>query len=116
MPYVHLATLLESDFGGPKILAKIAAHSPRYATIAGGEGWSIFDVICGAGPRDRPYEESHTRPCIAVVAAGTFQYRSGRKPDLMAPGSVLLGNAGECFACGHEHGVGDRCVSFSYEP
>jgi AraC-like DNA-binding protein len=34
----------------------------------------------------------------------------------MAPGSVLLGNAGDCFTCSHEHGVGDRCVSFSYEP
>jgi AraC family transcriptional regulator len=34
----------------------------------------------------------------------------------MAPGSILLGNAGDCFTCGHEHGVGDRCVSFSYEP
>ncbi len=32
----------------------------------------------------------------------------------MTPGSLLLGNAGECFRCGHEHGTGDRCVSFSY--
>jgi AraC-like DNA-binding protein len=84
--------------------------------IARGEGWSISDVVCNAGPRDRPYDESHTRPCIAIVAAGTFQYRSGRHPDLMAPGSILLGNAGDCFTCGHEHGVGDRCVSFAYEP
>jgi AraC-like DNA-binding protein len=103
-------------FGVPKILAKIAVGSPRYARIASGEGWSISDVMCTAGPRDRPYEELHTNPCIAVVASGTFQYRSGRKPDLMAPGSILLGNAGDCFTCGHEHGVGDRCVSLSYEP
>jgi AraC-like DNA-binding protein len=32
----------------------------------------------------------------------------------MMPGSLLLGNAGECFACGHEHATGDRCISFSY--
>ena len=34
----------------------------------------------------------------------------------MTPGSLLLGNAGECFCCGHEYGAGDRCVSFSYTP
>jgi AraC family transcriptional regulator len=34
----------------------------------------------------------------------------------MAPGSLLLGNAGQSFECGHEHGVGDRCISFAYEP
>ncbi len=34
----------------------------------------------------------------------------------MTPGSVLLGNAGQSFSCGHEHGTGDRCLSFSYTP
>jgi AraC-like DNA-binding protein len=34
--------------------------------------------------------------------------------ELMVPGAILLGNAGDCFICGHEHGVGDRCISFSY--
>jgi AraC family transcriptional regulator len=32
----------------------------------------------------------------------------------MTPGSLLIGNAGDCFCCGHEHGTGDRCLSFSY--
>jgi len=34
----------------------------------------------------------------------------------MTPGSLLLGNAGQCFECGHEHGAGDRCLSFRYAP
>ena len=34
----------------------------------------------------------------------------------MTPGSMLLGNAGECFCCRHEHGTGDRCISFTYSP
>jgi AraC-like DNA-binding protein len=33
---------------------------------------------------------------------------------MMMPGALLLGNAGDCFTCGHEHATGDRCVSFSY--
>lgn len=27
----------------------------------------------------------------------------------------MLGNAGQYFQCRHEHGVGDRCISFAYE-
>jgi AraC-like DNA-binding protein len=46
--------------------------------------------------------------------SGTFEYRSPAGGELMTPGSLLLGNAGEPFRCGHEHGTGDRCVSFSY--
>lgn len=34
----------------------------------------------------------------------------------MTPGSLLLGSSGQPFECGHEHGVGDRCLSFSYSP
>src|SRR2546430_5544229 len=44
------------------------------------------------------------------------QYRAslngpGLAEELMTPGSLLLGNAGQCFECGHEHGLGDRCLS-----
>jgi AraC-like DNA-binding protein len=79
----------------------------------------VSDVICTYGPRDRPFEEQHSQVLIAVVIAGSFQYRtpdSGRTGELMTPGSLLLGNAGQCFECGHEHGAGDRCLSFSYAP
>jgi AraC-like DNA-binding protein len=34
----------------------------------------------------------------------------------MTPGSLLLGNSGDCFTCSHEHGTGDRCLSFSFTP
>src|SRR5258706_4330301 len=34
----------------------------------------------------------------------------------MTPGSLMLGNAGQPFECGHEHGRGDRCLSFHYDP
>src|SRR5262249_54938437 len=33
---------------------------------------------------------------------------------LMTPGSLMLGSPGQCFECGHQHGEGDRCVSFWY--
>jgi AraC family transcriptional regulator len=84
--------------------------------LARGEGWAVSDVVCTSGPADRPFEELHTGVSIAVVVAGTFQYRAPSGRALMTPGSLLLGSAGQCFECGHEHGLGDRCVSFSYTP
>jgi AraC family transcriptional regulator len=90
--------------------------SPSSRVLAQGYGWSVEDVICTAGPRDRAFEEKHSRISIAIVAAGTFQYRSATGRELMTPGSVMLGNAGQCFECSHEHGRGDRCLSFGYTP
>jgi len=85
-------------------------------SVAGGRGWSVADVTCTSGPQDRSFEERHTRPTIAIVLAGSFQYRSPLGHGFMAPGSLLLGNAGHCYECGHRHGEGDRCVAFYYQP
>jgi AraC family transcriptional regulator len=96
---------------GTEVLAKIAVSS-----LASGDGWSVSDVVCTSGPHDRPFEEQHSNHSIAVVVSGTFQYRSAKHCELMTPGSLLMGNAGQGFTCGHEHGTGDRCLSFSYTP
>jgi AraC-like DNA-binding protein len=82
--------------------------------IASGDGWSVADVVCTSGPQDRPFEEEHACYSIAIVLAGSFQYRSGAGQALMTPGSLLLGSPGQYFECGHEHADGDRCVSFWY--
>lgn len=87
---------------------------PDAQLLAAGDGWTIHDVICTAGPADRAFEEQHSQSSVAVVVSGTFQYRTSTGHELMTPGSLLLGNRGESFACGHEHGVGDRCISFHY--
>jgi AraC family transcriptional regulator len=109
------------DSEGLTILAKIAAadgdhRPPRAHVLASGPGWSVTDVVCNAGPRDRPFEEQHKWSSIAVVVSGTFQYRSSAGEGLMVPGSLLLGNERDAFVCAHEHGTGDRCVAFSYSP
>jgi AraC family transcriptional regulator len=84
--------------------------------LASGKGWCVSDVVCTAGPRDRPFEERHEQMCIALVTRGTFNYRSTQGAAVLAPGSLLLGNSGACFECGHEHSVGDRCLSFHFSP
>ena len=98
---------------------RAAQGTPGRATpriIAWGEGWSVADVICTSGPQDRPFEERHAQYSVVVVVAGSFEYRSPLGSGLMTPGSIMLGNAGQCYECGHDHAAGDRCVSFSYEP
>ncbi len=84
--------------------------------VAAGPGWSVGDFICRAGPHDRPFEERHETTCIAVVTAGTFQYRAAHGEAVLAPGALLLGNEGHCFECGHEHAAGDRCLAFHFAP
>src|SRR5260370_6189571 len=88
--------------------------------LAEGDGWGVADVMCTSGPQDRSFEEQHSRVSIVIVLAGSFQYRGqsrfGPGRELMTPGSLLLGSAGQCFECSHEHGTGDRCLSFSYTP
>lgn len=89
---------------------------PRLSELASGQGWIVSDVVCEAGPRNRPFEEEHLLTSVAIVVSGSFQYRSSTGSEMMTPGSLLLGNAGDCFRCGHEHGTGDRCISFAYTP
>jgi AraC family transcriptional regulator len=84
--------------------------------LARGAGWSVADVVCTSGPGDRPFEEQHRNFGVAVVVAGSFQYRTSTGRALLAPGSLMLGNAGHVFCCGHAHDTGDRCISFSYAP
>jgi AraC family transcriptional regulator len=96
-----------------------APGSMASRVLGQGDEWHVADVVCTCGPQDRPFEEQHPFFTVAVVVAGTFQYRGslnhpGIAQELMAPGSLLLGNAGQCFECGHEHGLGDRCLSFRY--
>src|SRR6202789_1908352 len=84
--------------------------------LASGPGWRADDVICTSGPNDRAFEEQHDGICIAAVTRGTFQYRSTQGSALLTPGALLLGRDRHCFQCGHDHGTGDRCLSFHFTP
>ena len=97
-----------------------APGEARSRVIARSRQWRVADVLCTSGPQDRPFEECHHEVSIAMVLAGAFQYRAAAnhrtKHELMTPGSLMLGGPGQCFECGHNHGEGDRCISFWYSP
>lgn len=84
--------------------------------LASGSGWNVADVVCSAGPADRPFEEQHSAVSISAVTAGMFRYCGTQGSALLAPGAILLGNVHHCFACSHEHGTGDRCLAFHFTP
>lgn len=73
-------------------------------------------MTCTAGPADRPFEEQHSAVSVAIVTAGTFQYRAAASHELLTPGSLLLGHPGKSYECRHEHATGDRCIAFHFEP
>jgi AraC-like DNA-binding protein len=84
--------------------------------LGSGRGWRVLEVMCTAGEADAAFEERHGGISLSLVLEGSFQYRSDHGRALMTPGSVLLGNVGACFQCGHEHGEGDLCLSFQFDP
>src|SRR5512143_3643704 len=71
--------------------------------LAAGEGWRVVDVVCTSGPQDPSFEETHLASSVSLVLAGTFTYRGNEGRSLMAPGVLLLGDAGHCFECSHRH-------------
>jgi AraC-like DNA-binding protein len=92
------------------------APALRVQSLAEGQDWGVEDVVCTFRPGDSPFEERHGRYRVALVGAGAFQCRSPLGGELLTPGSLLLGNLGERFECGHAHGTGDRCLAFGYAP
>jgi AraC family transcriptional regulator len=88
----------------------------RGATVAVGDGWRVVDIVCTAGPGDRPFEERHEAASISLVLAGTFGYRSPRGECVLSPGALLLGTPAQSFECSHAHGEGDHCLSFQFAP
>jgi AraC-like DNA-binding protein len=109
-----IAVLLDDAVRERERLGAAPALSSRL--LAEGDGWVVEDVICTYRPSDASFEERHDRYRAALVGFGTFQCRSAAGRELLTPGSWLLGNARDCFECGHEHGAGDRCLAFGYAP
>src|SRR6516165_5268124 len=81
-----------------------------------GEGVSVIDYRCAAGPRDTPFVEFHRDFSVSYVRKGSFGcHARGRCFELVA-GSIFVGHAGDEYICTHEHLGGDECLSFHLAP
>src|SRR6202012_5198782 len=65
-----------------------AACHPTCRILARGEGWVVEDLICASGPQDPIFEEHHGHVSIAMVLAGTFQYRGSAGQNFANGGSA----------------------------
>lgn len=83
--------------------------------LAQASGYKISTYWCHAGPSDRPFEECHVAPSLAIVREGRFTYRGVNGKALLQPGSILLGNRGACYECSHEDSHGDICTAIHFE-
>jgi AraC-like DNA-binding protein len=102
----------EAQHGAPRA-ARSQDDGLAKRRLAAGDGWSVHEVVCRAGPSDRPFEERHDGFSVSAVIDGSFTYRSDAGHELLYPGALLLGNDDWCFECGHAHGRGDRCISLN---
>ncbi|HUM10262.1 MAG TPA: AraC family transcriptional regulator [Myxococcaceae bacterium] len=81
-----------------------------------GEDLSVFDVHCSAGPGDPTLPEVHRSFVLAYVRSGSFAVRTERGAHQLVPGAFMTGAPGEVYACSHEQGQGDTCLSFHLSP
>jgi AraC family transcriptional regulator len=85
-------------------------------TLLSGEDLSVLDVRCSAGPTDVALTETHRAFVLAYVRAGSFGYRTEGASHQLVAGSFLVGAPGQDYACTHEHGRGDACLSLQLSP
>jgi AraC family transcriptional regulator len=88
---------------------------PIVSDIASGRGWRVRDIVCRAKVGEPNFEEMHERHVIALVKKGVFTYHGKGGRDLLHGGALLVGNAGQCYSCGHTHNDGDHCLALQLD-
>jgi len=86
-----------------------------YRAVRHAGGLRLSRCRCRAGSHDRPVDEEHVLYSVTLVERGSFTYRTHAGGLELRPGWLMLGNAGEGYACSHESGdgTGDDCTSLS---
>lgn len=69
---------------------------------------SVGEDSCAADPNGPAAEWKYGDAAIGFVMSGWFEYASEDQMTLAAPGSVILGNAGEPFTVRHIDTLGNR--------
>ncbi|WP_431286881.1 helix-turn-helix transcriptional regulator [Roseateles chitinivorans] len=91
------------------------AHDRRYRPLQSGTGLRLAHCQCRAARGERPIDEEHQHFSITLVDRGRFTYRTRTGAAVLGPGWLMLGNAGDGYACSHEDsdGTGDDCTVLS---
>ncbi|HJY39658.1 MAG TPA: AraC family transcriptional regulator [Steroidobacteraceae bacterium] len=82
--------------------------------LAAAPGYRVYDMRCTLGPRDPANENQYPAYRVAAIVGGTFTIRSTLGDAVPVVGSLLLGNACDCYCCRHHTPHGDRCINFDF--
>lgn len=95
-------------------------RTSRHATgsvrlLAAAPGYRVSDMRCWMGPNDSSRENQFPAFRVSAIISGSFGIRSNLGQGLAVAGSLLMGNACECYLCRHDTAAGDRCVNFDFD-
>lgn len=90
----------------------------RYQPLQQGARLRLVHCRCRAGRGERVADEEHQSFSITLVDRGQFGYRTRMGHARLSAGWLMLGNAGEGYACSHDDsdGSGDDCTVLSLSP
>lgn len=90
-----------------------SAWPPSQADRANG----VNQDSCAADPAGPAAKWTYAEAAVGFVTSGWFEYESEDRHVLAAPGSIILGNAGEPFSVRHVDTLGNRrlVVTFRHE-
>ena len=99
----------------PKSQAQPQTRAGSLQLLAAAPGYRVYDMRCTLGPRDPVNENQYPAYRVAAIVGGTFAIRSTLGDAVPVVGSLLLGNARDCYCCRHDTPDGDRCINFDFE-
>jgi AraC family transcriptional regulator len=96
-------------------LPEVPAAEREYRDVRRASGLALRYCRCCAGVDDPAVEEAHSAFSVTLVERGAFTYRTRTGGARLSAGWLMLGNAGDGYACSHEDGdgTGDDCVALS---
>ncbi|HEY9027114.1 MAG TPA: helix-turn-helix transcriptional regulator [Burkholderiaceae bacterium] len=99
----------------PIALPESAVSERQYRDVRRVSGLALRYCRCCAGVADPAVEEEHSAFSVTLVERGAFTYRTRAGGARLSAGWLMLGNAGDGYACSHEDGdgTGDDCVALS---
>jgi AraC-like DNA-binding protein len=85
-----------------------ALHSPSWPPSRRDRTRAVSEDSCAADPAGPAAQWTYGDAAIGFVMSGWFEYASEDQTALAAPGSIILGNAGEPFSVRHIDTLGNR--------
>jgi AraC family transcriptional regulator len=78
-------------------------------------GLAVREVVCGHGRRSPTFAGEYPCARIVMILSGAFHARSSAGDVLVAPATLLLGNAAQAYEYRHVDDGGDRSIMFEYD-